>query len=76
MSRLGNVNSSLMIKFLKKRDFKKSRQKGSHMFFRHIDGRTATVPVHKGEDLGKGLLSKILRDIQIDKSEFIDWLDR
>ena len=76
MSKLGNVNASLMIKFLKQSGFKKSRQKGSHIFFRHIDGRTATVPVHKGEDLGKGLLSKILRDIEIDKSEFIDWLGR
>ena len=74
MSQLGNVKASLMIKYLEHKGFKKARQKGSHVFFRHQDGRTATVPVHKGEDLGKGLLSKILRDVEVNKQEFIDWM--
>ena len=38
------------------------RVKGSHHFARHADGRTTVVPVHSGETLGPGLLSKILRD--------------
>ncbi|MBN1649331.1 MAG: type II toxin-antitoxin system HicA family toxin [Spirochaetales bacterium] len=38
------------------------------MFFRHSDGHTATVPVHSGEDIGIGLISKILRDIEIEKN--------
>jgi len=44
------------------------------MFFRHPDGRTATVPFHKGEDIGRGLLNKILDDIEICKEEFIKYL--
>lgn len=28
----------------------------------HLDGRTATVPDHKGEDLGRGITNKILHE--------------
>jgi len=28
------------------------------------------VPVHKGEDLGSGILSKILRDAEMSREEF------
>ena len=76
MSQLGNIDASLMIKFLEEKGFWKSRQKGSHIFFRHSDGRTATVPVHKGEDLGKGMVGKILRDMEVEKEEFLKWLGR
>jgi predicted RNA binding protein YcfA (HicA-like mRNA interferase family) len=55
MSRLPTISPSLMVKFLKEMGFKKSRQRGSHIFFRHVDGRTARVPFHKSEDLGRGL---------------------
>ena len=41
------------------------RVKGSHHFVRHPDGRTTVVPVHSGETLGPGLLSKILRDCDL-----------
>jgi len=44
------------------------------MFFKHPDGRTATVPFHKGEDICRGLLNKILDDIERSKEEFIKWL--
>ena len=38
---------------------------------KHPDGRITTVPVHKNEDLPKGLLRKILRnDIQYSVEEF------
>ena len=36
---------------------------------RHADGRATVVPVHKGEDLGSGILSKILRDIDLSRQE-------
>ena len=36
--------------------------RGSHHFLRHADGRRTVVPVHTGETIGSGLLSKILRD--------------
>jgi predicted RNA binding protein YcfA (HicA-like mRNA interferase family) len=32
------------------------RQSGSHVFYRHTDGRTTVIPRHDGEDIGRGLL--------------------
>jgi predicted RNA binding protein YcfA (HicA-like mRNA interferase family) len=65
-----------MITFLEYLGFKKIRQHGSHIFFRHLDGRTATVPDHKGEDLGRGITNKILHDAKASRKEFSDWLAR
>jgi predicted RNA binding protein YcfA (HicA-like mRNA interferase family) len=76
MSRLPTINPSLMVKFLKEMGFKKSRQRGSHIFFRHVDGRTATVPFHKGEDLGRGLTNKILHDMDVSRDFFLAWLEK
>jgi predicted RNA binding protein YcfA (HicA-like mRNA interferase family) len=76
MSRLPAVSPGLMIKFLNELGFKKSRQHGSHIFFRHPDGRTTTIPFHKGEDLSQGLTNKILHDIDISRDEFLTWLAR
>jgi predicted RNA binding protein YcfA (HicA-like mRNA interferase family) len=76
MSRLPTISPGLMIKFLQEKGFKKHRQHGSHIFFRHPDGRTATVPFHKGEDLGRGLTNKILHDMDVSRVIFQAWLER
>ena len=60
-----------VIKVLEKVGFSVIRQKGSHVFLRHQDGRTTVVPFHKGEDLGIGLLRKIMRDASLSHDEFI-----
>ena len=57
-------------KKLEKLGFQIIRQKGSHVFFKHSNGRTTIVPRHPGEDIGKGLLRKILRDIDISVEDF------
>lgn len=44
--------------------------KGSHVRFKHPDGRITVVPVHNNEDLGKGLLREILRQINLSKEDF------
>ena len=74
MSRLHPVRSREVVRFLESLGFVRARQKGSHRFFRHQDGRTATVPDHKGEDLGRGILAKILRDAGAKPAEFLAWL--
>ena len=74
MSRLHPVRSREVVRFLESLGFIQVRQKGSHKFFRHADGRTATVPDHKGEDLGRGILAKILRDAGVKPAEFLAWL--
>jgi predicted RNA binding protein YcfA (HicA-like mRNA interferase family) len=48
------------------------RRKGGHIFFQHlVDGRTTVVPYHKSEDIGRGLLRQILREIELSPEEFI-----
>lgn len=65
MTKLVTISPKKMEKILKKLGFTLIRQKGSHAFFQHSDGRSTVVPMHKGEDLGKGLLKSILNDIEI-----------
>jgi predicted RNA binding protein YcfA (HicA-like mRNA interferase family) len=47
------------------------RQRGSHMQFRHQDGRATTVPDHGGRDIAPTLLRKIIRDIKVSPDEFL-----
>ena len=42
----------------------------SHRRYVHPDGRRTIVPFHAGQDLGRGLLRKILKDIDVDPEEF------
>ncbi len=74
MSRLHPVRGREVIRFLESLGFQQVRQRGSHKFFRHPDGRTATVPDHQGEDLGRGILAKVLRDAGAKPAELLEWL--
>jgi predicted RNA binding protein YcfA (HicA-like mRNA interferase family) len=35
--------------------FVRDRQRGSHEFWKHSDGRTITIPIHGSRDIGSGL---------------------
>jgi len=59
-----------IIRVLKTLGFFEVRTKGSHIFFKHPDGRATLVPKHGGEDIGRGLLRQILREIKITSEEF------
>jgi predicted RNA binding protein YcfA (HicA-like mRNA interferase family) len=76
LTRLRPARPREVIRFLESLGFVQVRQMGSHKFFRHPDGRTATVPGHRGEDLGRGILAKILRDAESHPEEFLNWLAR
>ena len=71
MSNFPALTGKKLIKILKKIGFEITRIKGSHNFLRHQDGRCTTVPVHSNETLGIGLLSKILRDCELDKNDLL-----
>ena len=51
--------------------FVEVRRRGSHVQFRHLDGRGTTVPFHSGRDISPILLRQIARDIGITVDEFI-----
>ena len=63
-----------VIRILRKMGFEEIRQKGSHKYFRHPDGRTTVVPVHPGRDIGRGLLKRIMNEVQVDREEFFRYL--
>jgi predicted RNA binding protein YcfA (HicA-like mRNA interferase family) len=63
-----------VITALKRGGFVVLRIRGSHHFLRHSDGRTTVVPCHGGEMIGAGLMSKILRDVEMDQEEFQELL--
>jgi len=67
------VKTARVIKALNKLGFKPIRQKGSHVFFEHPDGRTTLVPIHY--EIRIKLLSKIIKhDLKMEKEEFFKLL--
>ena len=69
MSKLKIITSSEMCILLRRIGFEAIRQKGSHRFYKHPDGRTTIVPMHIG-DLDRTLIRKILRDIEMSIDEY------
>ena len=65
MPRYPRLTGQQLIRLLLAKGFQVVRIKGSHHRLRHADGRVTTVPVHRGEVIGPGLLRKILRDAKI-----------
>lgn len=74
MPKLPTVTANKVIKALEKIGFQAVRQRGSHVRMKHEDSRVVTVPVHKGKNIGRGLLRKILRDAELTVEEFIELL--
>jgi predicted RNA binding protein YcfA (HicA-like mRNA interferase family) len=71
VARLTPVDPRIMERALRQLGFQRVRQKGSHVFYRHPDGRTTTVPHHRGRDLAVPLVRAILADIHISPDEFL-----
>jgi len=76
MSKLPLLKAQELAKVLLKMGFEQPRkQGGSHMFFRHPDGRTTVIPNHPAEDIDRRLLNKIIRkDLQMSREEFEKYL--
>ncbi|MBI4699574.1 MAG: type II toxin-antitoxin system HicA family toxin [Deltaproteobacteria bacterium] len=71
MSRLPLVNGAAMCRLLEQVGFRRVRQRGSHVYMVHADGRATVVPVHGPEDLGRGLIRRILRDSALSVEEYL-----
>ena len=69
MPKLPRLGGKQLIKALRRVGLEVIRTKGSHHFLRHEDGRGTVVPVHARETIGPGLLSKILRDTEIEVAD-------
>ena len=72
MASLSNITGRELIKFIKSIGYRFDRQnRGNHRIFVHDEKSTLIIPVYKSKTVKIGLLSGILKDIGISKSEFI-----
>lgn len=74
MARLPTLKGREVVRALEQAGFQIVRQKGSHVRMKHSDGRIVTVPVHAGQDIGRGLLRKVLRDAELSREAFLELL--
>ena len=74
MSKLQIVNAKTMERLLFLLGFERVRQKGSHVFYRQKDGRTTTIPHHKGRVLACPLIREILRERKVTINEYNELL--
>ncbi len=75
MSKLPIVDARTFERVLLKWGFQVIRQKGSHVFYRYPDGRYTTLPHHKGQDISRPLIRKILNEIQVTQETFVSALE-
>ena len=71
MINIPTISFRVLISIVKKFGFEPIRQKGSHIRFRHPDGRKTTIPDHGNQDVPYGLLIKIIKsDLEMDVETF------
>jgi predicted RNA binding protein YcfA (HicA-like mRNA interferase family) len=70
MSRLKIIDYRTMDGLLRALGFVLVRQKGSHIRYKHPDGRTCTVPRHDRGDLNRPLIRSILREIKLTPDQY------
>ena len=70
MVKLVVISGKKFCKILEKLNFEKIQGKGSHVRYKHLDGRRTVIPIHGNEDLGKGLLREILKQIDLSKEDY------
>ena len=70
MSKLKLISSKEFEKVLLSEGFIKTRQDGSHAFYKHPDGRYTTLPHHGSEDMPRTLIRMILREINMSVDEY------
>jgi predicted RNA binding protein YcfA (HicA-like mRNA interferase family) len=71
MSKLPLITVKNFEKLLFELGFEFKRQKGSHVFYRHQDGRYTTLPHHGNQVISRSLIRQILREIELSPEEFI-----
>jgi predicted RNA binding protein YcfA (HicA-like mRNA interferase family) len=76
LTRLPIINAKTVEKVLFRIGFRPVRKKGSHVFYRHPDGRTTTVPFHSGRDIARPLLREILKDIELTTDDLLAELEK
>jgi len=74
MTKLSRLRGQQLITALRRVGCQVIRVKGSRHFLIHMDGRCTVAPVHRGEVIGPGLMSQILRDCDMTRDELLKLL--
>lgn len=73
MSILSILTARAVIQKLIRAGFRFIYAKGSHYYFQHrVSKRITSVPIHAGKNIGRGLLSKIIKQTGLSVKEFIN----
>ncbi|MCB9357619.1 MAG: type II toxin-antitoxin system HicA family toxin [Calditrichaeota bacterium] len=75
MTKLPLIDAHQMEKLLVSLGFERARQRGSHVVFRHTDGRRTTVPQHGSRVLSRPLLRAILHEIDMSIETYLQLLN-
>ena len=72
MTRMPQISSRALVKFLKSQGFEEVRQAGSHLtLWRATHQNAVTVPMHSGCDLGRGLAHRIPKDAGFSVDDYL-----
>ncbi len=75
MPKLPRLTGKEVSRVAEKMGFIYSHTTGSHAVYKHPDGRKATIPIHSGDEIGPGLLTKIIKqDLRITREEFLKYI--
>ena len=73
MSILRIMSAKEVMRKLQRGGFSFTHSKGSHQFFHNvITNRTTSVPLHGGNDIGRNLLRKIIKQTGMSVEKFND----
>ena len=75
MAKLRIIAAREMEKLLYHIGFTRASQRGSHVFYRHPDGRRTTIPHHGNRPLARPLIREILREIETPVEEYNRLID-
>lgn len=76
MAKLPRLTGKELGRIIKKMGFIFDHQTGSHMVYKHPDGKITVIPNHPEQELGPGLLNKIIKkDLQITREEFMKHIE-
>lgn len=73
LAKLPLLTGKEVAKIVERFGFVYSHTTGSHMVYNHPDGRKTVIPCHAGEEIGPGLLNKIIKkELGITREEFFE----
>ena len=76
MPKIPPIKARNLLKLLIRLRFYKHHQSGSHIQLKHSDGRRVTIPYHPNQEIKRGTLAGILKDINIEENEFLKFIKK